>query len=794
MEIVPNERNTGIQQMQQFQLEDVPLEIEADIVFQAVKSNQPTPLVNMRHSTCGNIALWSKYQPHGNTVNIQWQQNSMVLLQEPEFLVSQIQLNSPQQSHSPNRFTSVSSPSRSQFSSPNISNSPEQFVNPADLTIPTNFQFPIVQSHQMTHFPQLSQINDLQDLHEIGQLIHPNLISQSYQLQKEQFSTSATNPTILSSYVSDETFNFTKEDLSIRSRVPSHRGLRGRSQSFSITGNFIETSSGTTDPNIIALSQSNIPIPPYSRPKKHKKSQSISGLPSPLGLSNTSATDQPTEVNYFSIQSLFDPNSPALDHSGFITESQSSQGLQTGHRRVYSGQQPINYTRFSNSQLPVNSVRLDFSNQLPLSIQPQVRNPPVSNMNLLNNRINRNGAFSLPNTNSGFRLVSHSDGTMSPELISPSPILTTTSNSIASGVNSSTVSLSSIFSMNSMNSHYNTSSISLNSLNSGPGTPSEKVGMNHGIYLDENYIVGRNNELQPKLASFSSQISNFDNQHQLGIYQISSQYDNAQFQQQQAQQLIQQHMLPQNFQQLQQHEYSFPISPIIQNFDGMALQSPSISTENNRFTFHHVNLVDTQAEMQRIDMNAHLNLDTQLNGTVNRDHHVDMEDEESDEDADSDLDDETYNVTLQDDERPSEFHLCQWNDCSNSFENIDQLVNHILLSHIGQGKQNYQCHWKDCTRNLKPFGKRHKIQSHVRVHTGEKPYRCVFPDCGRYFARLDGLSTHSKTHSEVKPFNCKFQGCEKAYYHLRSLRKHLKNSHANWKDSTEYDEMVKHEE
>ncbi|KAJ1554879.1 Zinc finger protein ZIC 2, partial [Nowakowskiella sp. JEL0078] len=732
---------------------------------------------NTNPSGIQNFGLVNTSEPHGNTVKFQWQPNSMVLLQEPEFLAP-IQLNSPQHSNSPSRFTTVSSPSRSHFSSPNISSSPEQFVNPADLTTTSTIQF----QHQLSSFPQISQISDLQDFNEIGQPLEylPDLISQPYQFQHSQFGSSGGNPAILGSFMSENSFNLTNEDPSTRSRVPSHRGIHCLPQSISTLGNLVEPSPGSSESNIVVHSQMNIPIPPYNRPRKHKKSQSISG-PSPLGFLITSANDQQTENSYFNMPSFVDPNNSALDSSGFVsTENQISQtkSFQTGHRRVYSGQQPLNYKRFSNSHLPVNSVRLDYPNQLPLSIQPQSRNPsisyanpPASSMNLTNNRINRNPTFNMPNTSAGFRLVSHNDGTVSPELISPSPTLTTTSNSIASSVNSSSVSLNSVISMNSMNSHFNSSSNSLNSsINSGPGTPSENIGMNHSIYLDENYVIGRINELQPRsrAASFSSQMSNFDNQHQLGFYQLSTQYDNAQYQQQQqAQQLIQQRLISPNFQQLQQHEYSFPISPITQNFGGMALQSPGI-TENNPFALYHMNF-ETQSEIQRMDVNAHLTLDTQLSGIAPHDQN-DMEDEESDEGENSDLYDETYISTLQNDGRHSESYVCGWKDCLNSFESIDQL----------QGKQNYKCLWNDCTRQLKPFGKRHKIVSHVRVHTGEKPYPCEFQDCGRYFARLDGLNTHFKTHSDVKPYICEVTDCEKAYYHPRSLRKHLKNSHPNW--------------
>ncbi|TPX70035.1 hypothetical protein SpCBS45565_g02045 [Spizellomyces sp. 'palustris'] len=120
-------------------------------------------------------------------------------------------------------------------------------------------------------------------------------------------------------------------------------------------------------------------------------------------------------------------------------------------------------------------------------------------------------------------------------------------------------------------------------------------------------------------------------------------------------------------------------------------------------------------------------------------------------------------------------HRCQWTNCDELFDTVEELVSHISDLHIGSGKATYKCEWANCTRNQRPFTKRHKIHNHLRIHTGERPFECPVPDCGKKFSRQDGLNTHIRTHSNIKPYVCGFFGCGKAYYHSRSLRKHEKS-------------------
>ncbi|KAI8886922.1 hypothetical protein K501DRAFT_212893 [Backusella circina FSU 941] len=115
---------------------------------------------------------------------------------------------------------------------------------------------------------------------------------------------------------------------------------------------------------------------------------------------------------------------------------------------------------------------------------------------------------------------------------------------------------------------------------------------------------------------------------------------------------------------------------------------------------------------------------------------------------------------------------CKWDDCTNEFNTLNDLIEHVKTDHIGSGKATYYCSWKDCARKQKPFTKRHKMHNHLRTHTGERPFVCQEPDCGKKFSRPDSLTTHTKIHSNIRPYLCKYANCEKAYYHLRSLRKH----------------------
>ncbi|KAG8533242.1 uncharacterized protein KY384_002025 [Bacidia gigantensis] len=95
--------------------------------------------------------------------------------------------------------------------------------------------------------------------------------------------------------------------------------------------------------------------------------------------------------------------------------------------------------------------------------------------------------------------------------------------------------------------------------------------------------------------------------------------------------------------------------------------------------------------------------------------------------------------------------VCRWDGCeAGDLNNMDNLVEHLHLDHIGSKETNYACEWMDCTRKGTPHASGYALKAHMRSHTKEKPFYCALPECDRSFTRSDALAKHMRTVHETE--------------------------------------------
>lgn len=100
-------------------------------------------------------------------------------------------------------------------------------------------------------------------------------------------------------------------------------------------------------------------------------------------------------------------------------------------------------------------------------------------------------------------------------------------------------------------------------------------------------------------------------------------------------------------------------------------------------------------------------------------------------------------------EELSDPHICLWEGCGMTFDQLEDLVQHIENVHIEKGKsEDFTCLWQSCIRRRKPFNARYKLLIHMRIHSGEKPNKCSV-SYKVYYKLFKGIHYHNNIHMNL---------------------------------------------
>ena len=84
---------------------------------------------------------------------------------------------------------------------------------------------------------------------------------------------------------------------------------------------------------------------------------------------------------------------------------------------------------------------------------------------------------------------------------------------------------------------------------------------------------------------------------------------------------------------------------------------------------------------------------------------------------------------MTDDDPPHEqVSMCKWLNCDGGeFGDMDRLVKHIHVVHVGSRKKTYACEWEGCSRFGSNHASAYALKAHIRSHTKGKPFMCIVP-------------------------------------------------------------------